>query len=153
MQFGWKAVDRNGKINDDIFMSITGAAEFGTLSNDIRTYFEAIEAMSNQYYSDSGNPGPMQCYGSCNIADQLLWATQMEAWYGSNLTTEYVVNAAWQAHEKIGFLALRGFAFGADTSWFWGNVDEADFVRFEITATGKSYYPGLSHFIVYSRKY
>ena len=70
--YGWEAIDKSGKIRDDLFITITGTAEFGSMAYDPEAYNESIEALSNQYFSDKRNPGPMQCRGNCTLSGQLL---------------------------------------------------------------------------------
>jgi hypothetical protein len=156
LRYGWEAVDKSGKIHDDLFMSITGAAEFGTLTIGSGGYFEAVEALSNQYYGETKvNTGPMRCFGECNLANQLLWATQMEAWYGNeNLVGDYVTNGAWLKHLPSAYLAIQRFAYGADSSWFWGNITEAGLSDYAwVYKKETNTYPGRPYFIVYMWQY
>jgi RHS repeat-associated protein len=148
--YGNKYIDSSGKIDDTAFMSITGYAEFGTQQGAV--YNEAIEALSNQYYGNIfKETGPMQCSGHCTLEDQLLWATQMEAWYNNDHLEDLLPNIDLAGPSSIGAQAQNKFFSGIDSSWFWGNVTEAEMANYNVVASVmNNAYPGKPYFIVYS---
>ena len=79
----------------------------------------------------------------------------MEAWYGiDDFTGQFISSGAWKDHLTIGFFATRGFTYGKDSSWFWGNVDEAGLSKYVIVVKRLTYsYPLKPYFIVYSGQY
>ena len=152
IRFGLEAVDISGKIHDDVLMALFVAVEFGSDIDDFVLYAQGKEALSNQYFGETKtNRGPMQCLGNCTLLEQLLWATQMEGFYGNaNFVDEYIDNDAWTQHWEAGMQAAAGYSYGEDTSWFWGNVSEADLSRYEYTIIRQNYeYPGKPYFIIY----
>ena len=86
LEYGWSSIGRylenNGKLTDKVFMAMLAAGEFASETGE--AFLESIEALSNQYYSQKSIYGPMQCFGSCDFITQILWATQMAAWFSNN---------------------------------------------------------------------
>ena len=159
-KYGWGAIGKymnySGKLNDDVFMAMIIQGEFASESGE--AYDEALEALSNQYYREVAKiTGPMQCNGSgfkgCTFNQQLLWATQMQAWYSPSFVSNVVNNDAWMMQQNSANSAIGGYQHGADKSWFWGDVSEADKAKYNVTAY--SYNPvnePKPYFIVYSNK-
>lgn len=131
-------------------MAMIAGGEFATESGE--AYLESTEALSNQYYSQKSIPGPMKCEGNCTMAQQLLWATQMEAWYSESFVG-YISTGAWISQLGAAQSAIDNYHHGADTSWFWGEVSEGDLFRYALTITPVLHepvvYPNKPYFIVY----
>jgi hypothetical protein len=75
----------------------------------------------------------MQYSSDCTLFEQLLWATQMEGFYGSKMRTlehfvaSYVSSGIWQASLGSAKEAVEGYSTGPTTdSWFWGNVSKEE---------------------------
>jgi hypothetical protein len=134
-------------------MALFAASEFGSTHGDTQLYAEATEALSNQYFGQTkSNTGPMQCFGSCSLTNQLLWATQMEGFYrNKEFVNDNITNGAWTQHWDTGQNAAAGYSYGADTSWFWGNVSRDELGGYDYTAIRETnVYPGKPYFIVYA---
>jgi hypothetical protein len=150
IRYGFDALESSGKIKDEIFLALIIAAEFGIEINNPASFNEAVEALSNQYHSNRRNPGPMRCRGSCTLQQQLLWATQMQGWYSTSFMKQAVLNGSWIRHRSAALGAMNGYSYGEDTSWFWGNVSDADLARFKNTYKRKTeVYPGKPWWIIY----
>ncbi len=151
---GWDAFgrffDQTGKLFDNVFMAMVAMGEFASKTGE--AFLESIEALSNQYYGDiMDNPGPMQCSGNCSFTQQLLWATQFEAWYNSEFFDKYVKTGAWMGQLDTAQKAVNRYSNGEDTSWFWGNVTKDGQTKYALTITPVlSDYPEKPWFIVYS---
>jgi len=127
-------------------MSLIISVEFGIYRNDSQIYSEALEALSEQYYSQRANPGPMQCGGSCFLDSQLLWGTQMEGIYNRDDFSSFAY--VWEQYSSDAQYAIDLRASG--DSWFWGNIGADQLSQFEIVAIRESYlYPGRPFFIVH----
>jgi hypothetical protein len=154
-RFGFGAVgtflNANGMVLDLVFMALVAYGEFSTETGDL--YLECVEALSNQYYGEAVyNPGPMQCGGACTFERQLRWATQMEAWYSSGFAGMFISSNAWMSHLSAGQMAINQYSLCEDSSWFWGDVAEADLANYHVVRyrfSNPPTYPGKPYFIVY----
>jgi len=156
IRHGWEVVDPSGKIHDDVFMALILASEIGYLKYDTAVYAEAVEALSNQYYGETKtDSGAMQCFGGCFLIEQLRWATQMEAIYaGDDFAASFAASGAWREHIHGAHDAIARYQNGADTSWFWGNVDREHLSCYEIVIKRETNtYPGRPYFIIYEFQY
>ena len=154
IKYGMEFIDHFGKILDEVFMALIIAGEFGVEKSISDSYYNALEALSNQYKGTLvRNPGPMQCLGACKLSDQLLWATQMEAWYSAGFVTNTIRNDAWLTYFDDAKRAKRGYAYGPDTSWFWGNVSEQEKKGYGVVYERRTnVYSGKPWWIVYAYK-
>jgi len=153
IRYGWSAIQADGMIRDRVFMALVLASEVGNLRHDRQLYDEAVEALSNQYHGETKEIlGPMRCRGKCNLLLQLRWATQMEAIYGrEDFASTFAAGGLWESHIEGAQRAINGFAIGADTSWFWGNIEEERLVCYQIVVKRRTNtYPGKPYFIIYS---
>jgi RHS repeat-associated protein len=143
------SLESNGLLTDQVFMALIAYGEFAVESGDL--YLECIEALSNQYYGEAvREPGPMQCGGKCSLENQLRWATQMQAWYSKDFKSVLIGTRSWTGQLNAAQMAIDQYQYGEDSSWFWGNVSEADLARYNIVKRRDSgVYPGKPYFIVY----
>jgi hypothetical protein len=148
--YGFQYVDENGKIDDKVVMSLIASTELSSVRGS-STYKEALEGLSNQYFSTKSPSGPMQCNGQCSITDQILWTSQMEGFYNHpNSVRNNVVTGAFTGYLADANLAAHGFSVGTDDSWFWGNVSRDELSEYSVVAKiPTNAYPGTDFFIVY----
>lgn len=139
-----------------MFVALILASEIGDYRYDKVLYAEVVEALSNQYYGETKRfTSPMQCRGRCDLYKQILWATQMEAIYGrSDFAASFVETGYWRRHIQGARDAVARNSYGADSSWFWGNVDKGHLVCYDIVVKRETNtYPGKPYFIVYAKEH
>jgi len=147
-----------GMIKDEYLVALIILGEFGAYKGgpDNNVYLEGLEAISNQYYSaaDLGfsQVGGMLCNGSCTAGTQLSWLYDIEAVRSDNLvglvSRGLVSNYLNDAKLAV---APGGFTNGVDSSWFWGNVSQAELSNYFVTAqTSDTYYDETDYFIVHA---
>ena len=94
----------------------------------------------------------MSWSGHCTLSQQLLWATQMQAWYSTSFVEKFVTTDLWMGNLDIAQDAAERYYYGEDTSWFWGNVTKDDLAKYKIVQQvfhDPPTYPGKPYFIVY----
>jgi RHS repeat-associated protein len=130
--YGLEYLTPSGKIKDDVLMSMILAGEIGSkLKFDIEhpeRYGEALEALQNQYYGQGSNNN-MQCggpeNGGCTLAQQLMWLTDVEAWYYGNIYNQGLYKPeAWMLYYPDAVKAASHDAcYGPNCySWMWGDT-------------------------------
>jgi len=147
----WKYVDVNGTVTDVVVVAAIIQGEFGSQKGNI--FDEALEAVSNQYYSDATPSGNMLCNGACTIETQITWLSDMEFATKHGKLDDSIAKGHWVNQLGKAQLAIQpgGFQVGADTSWFWGNVSEDELENYLIVDKVENhYYIDKPWFIVYS---
>lgn len=135
-------------------MALIIVGEFGVYKEKAPiTYWEAIEALSNQY-SSIKTTSNIQCGGECTLATQISWLTDMEAWYAGKYTLKpnyLYLEENWLPHYSAAQQASLSFYIGSNTSWFWGNVN--DLSTYLVTSLVETQmYFGTNYFIVFSQR-
>jgi RHS repeat-associated protein len=114
ISYGFQYVDENGKIDDKAIMALIISSELAAVRGK-SIYKEALEALSNQYFSVKSPSGPMQCGGNCSITDQILWTSQMEGIYNrSDFVQNHVTSGAFETYLPDASLAAAGYSVGVD---------------------------------------
>ncbi len=121
--YGFTYVDENtGQINDTALLSLIISAEFADIKHISETVFnEALEALSNQYYSTQGTT-QTPCLGNCSLADQFTWLDTAKRGISldSNNTAANFPNFLADATR-----VRNGYSYGPrNDSWEWGNAKE-----------------------------
>ncbi len=147
---GWKFVNSSGKVADVVVASTIIQGEFGTKTG--RTFDEALEALSNQYYSVGKPPGNMLCYGACTIEIQIAWLSDQEFARNEAKFFEIITNGHWADQLAYAQLATQpgGFQIGEDASLGWGDVTEEELLGYFIVDKTGSDYGGKAWFIVHA---
>lgn len=155
-QYGWQYIDRaTGKINDVVFISMIIAGEFGDYK-DLRPpdnpniFYEAKEALSNQYYARYGvnrNISNIQCAGNCSTAEQIAWITDLQGLYATSFK-DRIAKGEILLYLGDAQDVAKGYSYGPDTMWMWGNTNDLEKYG-GVSFTTRSLYKEYTYFIVY----
>ena len=161
---GSQCIDLDGKIKDIYLLAIIIASEFGAYrsysqgSSQNTAYYEALEALSNQYHSGKDMldpkkiPGGAVCDGSCTLNEQITWLYTMQGVRRTDIM-EIINNKDWANYLNDATSATGNYIHGNDTSWFWENTNsdlETNYIPPIFSAISLD--PNYKLFVVYSGK-
>jgi hypothetical protein len=76
------------------------------------------------------------CGGSCTLAEQIAWLSDVEGFYSGNVfaNIDSDLPGNWKGFLGDASKAAAGFANGADTMWMWGDTNTKEGYRDYVTA-------------------